>query len=41
MINLTLYKKELKSSWKLLVIIAGVLTLYITCLLYTSYPRFF
>lgn len=33
MINLTLYKKELKSSWKLLVIIAGVLTLYITMII--------
>ena len=37
--NLTLYRKELKGSWKLLVIFAAILTMYISMIISMYDPQ--
>ena len=39
MVNRTLYFRELRGSWKLLVIFAGVLTMYITMIIWMYDPK--
>ena len=39
MANRTLYFRELRGSWKLLVIFAGVLTMYITMIIWMYDPK--